>query len=287
MLRSWIARVDSTLAQVLPALESEPKRLHAAMRYAALSPGKRLRPLLVYASGHALSIAEEQLDAAAAAVELIHAYSLIHDDLPAMDDDDLRRGRPTVHIAFDEATAILAGDALQALAFEVLTRAPVAAERCLAMVRRLTIDAGAAGMAGGQALDLAAVGNRIDEQQLIAMHARKTGALIQSCAALASLAADAEPPVATSLHRFASALGLAFQIRDDLLDVEASSADLGKTAGKDAAADKPTYFSMLGIELARRRLAEQSQLMQQALGELQGDTTPLAALATLTVARMK
>jgi len=286
LLRTWVARVNSMLERVLPDPESEPKRLHTAMRYAVLNPGKRLRPLLVYASGHALGIATEKLDTAAAAVELIHAYSLIHDDLPAMDDDDLRRGRPTVHIAFDEATAILAGDALQALAFEVLTHAPFAAEQCLAMVRELTLGAGAFGMVGGQALDLAAVGNRIDEQQLIVMHARKTGALIQSCVAMASLAVDAEPKVDASLQRFASALGLAFQIRDDLLDVEASSAELGKTAGKDAAADKPTYVSMLGIEVARQRLAQQAEQMRQALNELAGDTAPLAALAALTVTRL-
>ncbi len=285
-LRAWVARVDAMLERVLPDPELEPKRLHAAMRYAALSPGKRLRPLLVYASGHALGMAAEKLDTAAAAVELIHAYSLIHDDLPAMDDDDLRRGRPTVHIAFDEATAILAGDALQALAFEALTHAPFAAERCLAMVRELTIGAGACGMVGGQALDLAAVGSRIEEGQLVAMHAKKTGALIRSCVTLASLAAAARPDVDESLQSFASALGLAFQIRDDLLDVEATTDALGKTAGKDAAADKPTYVSMLGIDLARQRLQAQAELMCAALDQLEGDSAPLAALAALTVKRL-
>lgn len=286
-LARWIARVNACLDAVLPSADAAPQRLHTAMRYAALGPGKRLRPLLVYASGDALGIAPEQLDHAAAAVELIHAYSLIHDDLPAMDDDALRRGRPTVHIAFDEATAILAGDALQALAFESLTLAPLAAERRIHMVRTLASGAGAAGMAGGQALDLDAVGQQIGESDLIVMHARKTGALIRCCAGLAADAADAEPDLRTCLDGFAAALGLAFQIRDDLLDVEASSAELGKTAGKDAAAAKPTYVSMLGIEVARQRLAEQAQRMAEALAHLPGNSRALAALAALTVERGK
>jgi farnesyl diphosphate synthase len=286
-LARWIARVNACLDAVLPSADAAPQRLHTAMRYAALGPGKRLRPLLVYASGDALGIAPEQLDHAAAAVELIHAYSLIHDDLPAMDDDALRRGRPTVHIAFDEATAILAGDALQALAFESLTLAPLAAERRIHMVRTLASGAGAAGMAGGQALDLDAVGQQIGESDLIVMHARKTGALIRCCAGLAADAADAEPDLRTCLDGFAAALGLAFQIRDDLLDVEASSAELGKTAGKDAAAAKPTYVSMLGIEVARQRLAEQAQRMAEVLAHLPGNSRALAALAALTVERGK
>ena len=286
LLRHWVARVDEVLDRLLPAAEASPARLHAAMRYASLSPGKRLRPLLVYATGHALGFSAEPLDNAAAAVEMIHAYSLIHDDLPAMDDDQLRRGRPTVHIQFDEATAILAGDALQALAFEVLTLAPIAAERTVAMVRELALGAGAAGMAGGQALDLAAVGRQLDEQGLIEMHQRKTGALIRACVRMATRAAGADAQVSASLDRFAAALGLAFQIRDDLLDVEASSTELGKTAGKDAAADKPTYVSMLGINTAHQRLAMQAQHMQQALSEVDGDCAPLAALAAMTVARV-
>jgi farnesyl diphosphate synthase len=285
VLREWAARVDATLDHLLPSADLAPQRLHAAMRYAALAPGKRLRPLLVYASGEALGIAPEQLDHAAAAVELIHAYSLIHDDLPAMDDDDLRRGRATVHIAFDEATAILAGDALQALAFEVLAAAPLNADRRVEMLRLLAVGAGAAGMAGGQALDLAAVGRHIDETELVTMHSLKTGALIRCCSALAAAAADADPSAQFALERFSGALGLAFQIRDDLLDVEASSAQLGKTAGKDAAADKPTYVSMLGIAATRERLAAQAEQMQTALSMLPGEASALAALAALTVER--
>jgi farnesyl diphosphate synthase len=285
VLREWAARVDATLDRLLPPADLAPQRLHAAMRYAALASGKRLRPLLVYASGEALGIAPEQLDHAAAAVELIHAYSLIHDDLPAMDDDDLRRGRATVHIAFDEATAILAGDALQALAFEVLAAAPLNADRRVEMLRLLAVGAGAAGMAGGQALDLAAVGQQIGETDLMTMHSLKTGALIRCCSALAAAAADADPSTNSVLQRFAGALGLAFQIRDDLLDVEASSAQLGKTAGKDAAADKPTYVSMLGIAATRERLAAQAEHMQTALSMLPGESSALAALAALTVER--
>ena len=286
LLRRWAARVDGVLDRLLPAAATSPARLHAAMRYASLSPGKRLRPLLVYATGHALGVATEPLDHAAAAVEMIHAYSLIHDDLPAMDDDQLRRGRPTVHIQFDEATAILAGDALQALAFEVLTLAPITAEKSIAMVRELALGAGAAGMAGGQALDLAAVGKQLDERALVEMHQRKTGALIRASVRMAARAGAADAPLSASLDRFAAALGLAFQIRDDLLDVEASSNELGKTAGKDADADKPTYVSMLGINTARQRLAIQAQHMQQALSEVDGDCAPLAALAAMTVERV-
>lgn len=278
-LRDWASRAEAILDFVLPAESAPPQRLHAAMRYATLGSGKRMRPLLVYASGQALGAALDQLDHAAAAVELIHAYSLIHDDLPAMDDDALRRGRPTVHIAFDEATAILAGDALQALAFEALANAPLPAERRMAMVRTLAMGAGAAGMAGGQALDLDAVGRQMDESELATMHGMKTGALIRASARLGALAADAPESVLDALDDYAAALGLGFQIRDDLLDVEASSADLGKTAGKDAAAGKPTYVSMLGREGARSRLAHQSDRISAALAQLEGDTRALAALA--------
>ena len=285
LLADWTARADALLDALLPAADAVPARLHAAMRHAALGGGKRIRPLLVYASGHACGGALDTLDHAAAAVELIHAYSLVHDDLPAMDDDDLRRGQPTVHIAFDEATAILAGDGLQALAFAALARSRLPAERVVAMLQTLADAAGAPGMVGGQSLDLDAVGAHLDEAALSAMHARKTGALIRASVRLGALAAAADEPSLQRLDRFASALGLAFQIRDDLLDVEASSSQLGKTAGKDAAADKPTYVSMLGLDGARDRLTGEAEAMREALHGIPGDLAPLQALAALTVQR--
>jgi farnesyl diphosphate synthase len=284
-LRSWAERSERVLSDCLPAEADAPFRLHSAMRYATLGGGKRLRPCLVYATGTALGAAPNQLDAAAAAVELIHAYSLVHDDLPAMDDDALRRGRPTVHLAYDEATAILAGDALQALAFAVLARAPLPADRVVAMLRTLGDAAGAPGMAGGQALDLDAVGQQLSEQALIAMHSRKTGALIRAAVRMGGLAAAAQPEVLDRLDEFATALGLAFQIRDDILDVEGDEEELGKTAGKDAENRKPTYASLLGLEQSRQRLADQVAIMITALSAVDHDTSALRALAEFTAMR--
>jgi len=238
------------------------------MRYAVLSGGKRLRPLLVYAAAQALGHDSATLDAPACAVELIHAYSLVHDDLPAMDDDALRRGRPTCHIVFGEAMAILAGDALQALAFEILAddaARQVDAATGIAMLRALGRACGAEGMAGGQALDLAAVGRHLGLDQLEHMHACKTGALIRASVQLGALAAGADDGMLQSLDRYAHAVGLAFQVRDDILDVEGESAVIGKTAGKDAAADKPTFPSLIGLDASRARLAE---LTEQALAAI-------------------
>jgi farnesyl diphosphate synthase len=284
-LRSWADRSERVLNDVLPPEADSPFRLHSAMRYATLGGGKRLRPCLVYATGTALGASPNQLDAAAAAVELIHAYSLVHDDLPAMDDDTLRRGRPTVHVAYDEATAILAGDALQALAFSVLARAPLPAERTVAMLRVLADASGAAGMAGGQALDLDAIGQRLDEPSLVDMHTRKTGALIRSAVRMGALAAAASADVLARLDEFATALGLAFQIRDDILDVEGDEEKLGKTAGKDAEQHKPTYASLLGLETSRERLADQAGIMITALSAIDADTSVLRALAEFTAMR--
>jgi farnesyl diphosphate synthase len=284
-LRSWADRSERVLNDVLPPEADTPFRLHSAMRYATLGGGKRLRPCLVYATGTALGASPNQLDAAAAAVELIHAYSLVHDDLPAMDDDTLRRGRPTVHVAYDEATAILAGDALQALAFSVLARAPLPAERAVAMLRVLGDASGAAGMAGGQALDLDAVGQRLDEPALVDMHTRKTGALIRAAVRMGALAAAAPADVLAHLDQFATALGLAFQIRDDILDVEGDQDKLGKTAGKDAEQMKPTYASLLGLETSRERLADQAGVMITALSAIDADTSVLRALAEFTAMR--
>ncbi|WP_426700534.1 polyprenyl synthetase family protein [Rhodanobacter sp. Col0626] len=258
-LQSLIVRAEQALDRSLPPAEQSPADLHRAMRYAVLGGGKRLRPLLVYAAGHALGVDGPQLDAPACAVELIHAYSLVHDDLPAMDDDAMRRGRPTCHVVFGEAMAILAGDALQALAFEILAHdghAGVEATRCVDMLRVLGRACGAEGMAGGQALDLAAVGCKLSLAELEHMHACKTGALIRTAVRLGALAAGAGDDALEALDRYAYAVGLAFQVRDDILDVEGESAVIGKTAGKDAAADKPTFPSIIGLDASRARLAE-------------------------------
>lgn len=284
-LRAWAERSESVLASRLPDPAQEPRRLHEAMRYASLGGGKRMRPLLVYASGFACGAPEEVLDHAAASVELIHAYSLVHDDLPAMDDDSLRRGRPTVHVAFDEATAILAGDALQALAFEVLAQAPAEASVRVELLTTLARASGVAGMCGGQALDIAVTGNGQSLPQLERMHALKTGALIRAAVRLGGLCAGADSGVLAVLDRFAAALGLAFQIRDDLLDIEGNAAELGKTPGKDAEQGKPTYPALLGLEGARSALEAQGQVMQSALAELARPAPELQALAELTLRR--
>jgi farnesyl diphosphate synthase len=258
-LQSLIARAEQALDHRLPPAEQSPAELHRAMRYAVLGGGKRLRPLLVYAAAQALGEDGPQLDVAACAVELIHAYSLVHDDLPAMDDDALRRGRPTCHIVFGEAMAILAGDALQALAFEILaddTSRQTVAATGIAMLRTLGRACGAEGMAGGQALDLAAVGQPLTLAQLEHMHACKTGALIRASVRLGALGAGSNGDTLQALDRYAHAVGLAFQVRDDILDVEGESTVIGKTAGKDAAADKPTFPSIIGLDASRARLAE-------------------------------
>jgi farnesyl diphosphate synthase len=271
-LTEFSARADTVLSRLLPPENQAPVELHRAMRYAVLGGGKRLRPVLVYATGSTLGAALERLDASAAAVEIIHAYSLVHDDLPAMDDDALRRGRPTCHVAFGEAMAILAGDALQALAFDVL-----AADRALdagihvEMLATLAAACGSHGMAGGQALDLAAVGKRLSPQELERMHVQKTGALIRASVRLGALAAGCrDPALLDALQRYGHAVGLAFQIRDDILDVEGDSSVIGKTAGKDAANDKPTYPAILGMDDTRaqlRRFTEEAIDAVQPLGE--------------------
>ncbi len=284
---AWRARVETALDQALPPLDIEPKRLHAAMRHGVLNGGKRMRPLLAYATGSAFGAEEAGLDAAAVAVELIHCYSLVHDDLPAMDDDALRRGQPTVHVAFDEATAILAGDALQSLAFEVLAQAPQAAERRVAMLAELAQASGMAGMCGGQALDIEATGNvgGIGIEALQRLHAMKTGALLRAAVRLGAIAAGADAGSRAALDRYADALGLAFQIRDDLLDIEGDSATLGKTAGKDLEQDKATFPALLGVEASRARLAELATVMHGALAQLPADTAALAALGRKVIER--
>lgn len=278
-------RVEQVLQQVLPPLDCEPLRLHAAMRYAALGAGKRVRPFLVYAVGGMFDAEELRLDAPAAAVELIHAYSLVHDDLPAMDDDDLRRGRPTCHRAFDEATAILVGDALQTLAFDVLSKTEaLRADVRLSMLHALAQASGSQGMAGGQALDLAAVGQHLDLAELERMHRLKTGALIAASVRLGALTAEADSAAQERLARYARALGLAFQVRDDILDVISPSHTLGKTQGKDAADGKPTYVSLLGLDGAQNLAG---QLLDEAQNALHGlpKTDLLRELAHYVVMR--
>ena len=284
-LAGWQVRIEDALRRTLPSPDIEPVRLHAAMRHAALNGGKRIRPLLVYATGYTLGANDESLDDAALAVELIHCYSLVHDDLPAMDDDQLRRGQPTVHVAFDEATAILAGDALQSLAFERLSDAPLADKAKVGMLRELAIASGHAGMCGGQALDIEATGQRIDIDQLERLHAMKTGALLRASVRLGALAAGASDAQKAALDVYADALGLAFQVKDDLLDIESDSATLGKTAGKDIAQDKATFPALIGVDASRARLRDLAATMQSSLAALHTDTRALAALAQRVIER--
>ncbi|HST26771.1 MAG TPA: farnesyl diphosphate synthase [Rudaea sp.] len=278
---AFSARADDVLAHALPPEEQAPAALHRAMRYAVLGGGKRLRPVLVYATGSALGAPFDALDASAAAVEIIHAYSLVHDDLPAMDDDALRRGRPTCHVVFGEAMAILAGDALQALAFELLA-ADTAHDpgAHVEMLRTLAAACGSHGMAGGQALDLAAVGTMLAPDELDRMHEHKTGALIRASVRLGALAAgNTDAAALAALDDYGHAVGLAFQIRDDILDVEGDSATLGKTAGKDAADSKPTYPAILGMDASRARLAKLTDEAIAALAPLGECAKELVELA--------
>ncbi len=283
----WRERADAALTRALPDPSASPQRLHVAMRHAVLLGGKRMRPLLVYAAGTLTGADEAALDAPAAAVELIHAYSLVHDDLPAMDDDALRRGQPTVHVAFDEATAILAGDALQSLAFEVLCATPVADGVRVALLRTLATAAGAAGMCGGQALDLDATGNgrTLSVVELERLHALKTGALIRAAVRMGALCGDASDDQLQRLDRYADALGLAFQVRDDILDIEGDSATLGKTAGKDVAQDKATFPALIGLEASRARLEELRTIMHDAIAPFGERAAALAALGRMAIER--
>ena len=247
------ARVETALASQLPGHDSIPARLHDAMRYATLGGGKRVRPLLVFAAGELTGATADKLDVVAGAVEMIHAYSLVHDDLPCMDNDVLRRGRPTCHVEFDEPTALLVGDSLQTLAFELLASQPITdPTRQLEMITLLAHASGSRGMAGGQAIDLGAIGTALNQPELELMHALKTGALIRAAVLLGAL--TGQPLSADerlNLDRFAKRAGLLFQVVDDILDCTASTATLGKTAGKDEAAAKPTYVSLLGLDAAR------------------------------------
>lgn len=282
-------RTEQALDRRLPAASLAPQHLHAAMRYAALDGGKRLRAALVFAAGEALGAIPEALDVPACALELIHAYSLVHDDLPAMDNDDLRRGKPSCHRAFDEATAILAGDALQALAFELLAHdgsLTVSAARRLAMITRLAQAAGSVGMAGGQAIDLGSVGKSLSLTELEDMHARKTGALIAAAVILGALTAEsAGPEQLAPLESYAQAIGLTFQIADDILDVAGDVKTLGKIPGGDQKQSKPTYPALLGLDAARALARDQHNKALESLRPLGDNGKLLAGIADFILDR--
>ncbi len=277
-LEDWRVRMERALARRLPNSQTVPKRLHDAMRYSVLEGGKRVRPALVFATARTLGLSEDQVEAAACAIELVHVYSLVHDDLPAMDNDDLRRGRPTCHKAYDEATAILVGDGLQPLAFQLLAAdpaLPAAPEIRLRLIALLAEASGSLGMAGGQAIDLEVQGKKLDIAQVEDMHSRKTGALIRASVAMAAACVPSlEPQLQSALKRFAAAIGLAFQIQDDLLDVLGDSSTLGKATGADRERAKPTYPAVIGIAASQ---AQASRLHADALDALEpfGDRAEL------------
>ena len=283
-------RIEQVLSDALALEDIAPSRLHEAMRYSALAGGKRIRPGLVYASGAALQIPMLPLDRIAVAIECIHAYSLVHDDLPAMDDDDLRRGIPTAHKAFDEATAILSGDALQAFAFEWLSE-PIEGlkpEHQLKLIKVLSVAAGSRGMVGGQAIDLASVGLGLKEQALETMHAHKTGALINACVMMPAYCSDSiDDTQRDALNRYANSIGLAFQVQDDILDVESDTQTLGKQQGADIAANKPTYPSILGMAGAKEKLRLLHQESLAALDEFGPRADLLRNIAKFIVQRVK
>ena len=262
-------RVNTALDHWLPPAAVNPTRLHEAMRYAVLAPGKRVRPILIYATAQALSIDLDRVDGAACAAEIIHAYSLIHDDLPAMDDDDLRRGRPTCHRQFDEATAILAGDALQALAFYIISHDPKMTHHSdarLKMIENLALFSGSRGMAGGQAIDLDSVGKSLNIAELETMHIHKTGALIRTCVQLSALSTDQISDTDfKALDSYAKCIGLSFQVQDDILDVTGDTETLGKTQGADIARNKPTFPSVIGLAASQEKALELHQQALQAL----------------------
>ena len=281
------ARMEATLGDVLPPARIAPQRLHEAMRYAVLGGGKRVRPLLAFAAGEVSGGDAERVQYAAAAVELIHAYSLVHDDMPAMDDDALRRGKPTVHVEFDEANALLVGDALQSLAFDLLASKTLADTPTtqLKMVQLLAQASGSRGMAGGQAIDLASVGKPLTLPELEFMHIHKTGALIRASVLLGAHCGRASDDVTAALDHYAKCIGLAFQVVDDVLDAEAPTATLGKTAGKDAAHNKPTYVSLLGVARAKELAQELRADAHAALDGLDAPAERLRQLADFVVER--
>ncbi len=288
-LEAWRERMERALALRLPGPEVEPARLHQAMRYSVLGGGKRVRPALLFATARTLGIAEEQVEAAACAIELVHVYSLVHDDLPAMDNDDLRRGRPTCHKAFDEATAILVGDGLQPLAFELLATDPALPADPAVRLRLIALLAqasGSLGMAGGQAIDLAVQGKRLDIAQVEDMHSRKTGALIRASVLMGAACRPKLPEALQSaLAQFAAAVGLAFQIQDDLLDVIGDASTLGKATGADRERAKPTYPATIGLAASQERARELHVRALAALEPFGPDAEPLRLLAAWLLSR--
>lgn len=288
LIQTYQQRVNQALETYLPPATQLPPRLHQAIRYAVLNGGKRVRPVLVYMTGQALAANLKVLDLPAAAVECIHAYSLVHDDLPAMDDDDLRRGKPTCHIAFDEATAILVGDALQSLAFELLSQVPdtIAPTQCVAMLQCLAVASGSRGMVGGQMLDIEAVGKPLQLEQMANMHRHKTGALIRASVELGALSA---PQVSDTqrqqLDHYAQCIGLAFQIQDDVLDVESNTETLGKTQGADIAHDKPTYPALLGLAAAKKMAQDMVDEALSSLNNFDQQADPLRWMARYIIER--
>lgn len=288
-IETWRLRAEKSLDKWLPAENINPTVLHQAMRYSVLSGGKRIRPILVYASGYAVGADEMALDAPASAIEFIHAYSLIHDDLPAMDNDDLRRGKPTCHKAFNEAQAILAGDALQSLAFHTIAHGlpeNVPARQKLDIVDTLAVSSGSRGMAGGQAIDLASVGKSLNIAELEDMHVHKTGALIRASVKMGALCQpDIDKALLKKLDHYAKCIGLAFQIQDDILDVTSDTETLGKTQGADIALNKPTYPALLGLDGAREMAAELHQDAHDCLDIFAEKAAPLRWLADYIVKR--
>jgi farnesyl diphosphate synthase len=289
LIQEFQCRVEQALDRWLPLETVQPRRLHEAMRYAVLGQGKRVRPILVYATGYVTGVEGRALDGPASAVELVHAYSLVHDDLPSMDNDDLRRGRPTCHRAFDEATAILAGDALQALAFRVLAHDPeirTTPSQRLEMIDTLAHACGSRGMAGGQAIDLEAVGRELNLAELENMHIHKTGALIRASVKLGALSQpDIDRDLLAKLDHYAKCIGLAFQVQDDILDVEGHTKILGKPQGSDIARNKPTYPNLLGLEGARQAAAELYHEAVESLATLGQAAEPLRWIADYIIQR--
>jgi len=283
--------VESALNRWLPEPSVQPEKLHEAMRYSVLGNGKRIRPVILYATGEAFGIDLTALDGPACAVEIIHAYSLIHDDLPAMDDDDLRRGRPTCHKAYDDATAILAGDALQALSFHILAHDPdilVNDQQRLSMIETLAIASGSRGMAGGQAIDLASVGISLTIAELENMHIHKTGALIRSSAELGALSVDnVDRELLSRISQYAKCIGLAFQIKDDILDIESDTETLGKPQGSDIAMNKPTYPNLLGMDGAKKAANDLYNEALECLDAFDNKADMLRAIADYIVKRNK
>ena len=282
------ARMEAALARLLPPAHSVPVRLHEAMRYAVLEGGKRVRPLLAFAAGELTGASPERLEIAASAVEMIHAYSLVHDDMPCMDDDVLRRGKPTVHVEYDQATALLAGDALQSLAFQLVCETPLADSPAvqLEMVKALALASGSRGMAGGQAIDLESTGKPLSLPELEFMHIHKTGALIRAAVVLgAHCGQPLEAKDAENLDRYAKCVGLAFQVVDDVLDCDASTATLGKTAGKDAIQGKATYVSSMGLARARELAEDLRGQAHTAIEAFGGRAARLGELADFIVLR--